>query len=351
MSERRQNRVVARILPAVVVCFLTLACGCGKKDLGQPHQKATSGVTIQNGKIVITMDKTAQNRAGIIVVPLKAVSQQEELRAYGTVRQPETLIGFRNSYIAAETSADKASAAFDASLKEYERLKRLNEDDRNISDKALQTAGTALASDQADVKASRERVRAVKQEAALRWGKVISEWIFSLSPQLARVLETKEVLILVTLPFDRGIETPPISVGIQAPGSKRVQARFVDRAPNTDPRTQGMGLFYMAARGNMGLVPGMNVDAFLATGRRARGVVIPFSAVVWFQGKAWAYTQTDPTHFVRREVPVRNPLREGYFVQAPFIPEERVVSTGSQVLLSQESLLLMPAGGTGEDED
>ena len=41
---------------------------------------------------------------------------------------------------------------------------------------------------------------------------------------------------------------------------------------------------------------------------------MPLPAIVWWQGRAWAYAQTDAEHFIRREVSTSSPVEGGYFV-------------------------------------
>ena len=67
-----------------------------------------------------------------------------------------------------------------------------------------------------------------------------------------------------------------------------------------------------------------------------KGIFIPGSALVWWQGKAWVYRQKDNTHFVRREVQTANPVRDGYLVMKGFSTTDRIVVRGAQILLSLE---------------
>ena len=55
----------------------------------------------------------------------------------------------------------------------------------------------------------------------------------------------------------------------------------------------------------------------------------------------WAYVQTGPATFVRREVTGFQPLTAGWFVSGGFVPGERVVAAGAAALLGVEA----PAGG------
>ncbi len=312
--------------------------------------KAESHESIQDGDNILFLNKESQNKAGIVIAPLKPVFHQEELQAYGTVLQPNALIDVRNIYVAAKASVDKALAVLDASRKEYERLKTLNADNKNISDKVLQTAEAAFRADEADVFISREKLQSVKDAAVLQWGRIIAGWIFDSSPAFQRIMDMKDVLIQVTLPSDVHIESAPETISIQSSGATLISAKLIARTPIADPRTQGISFLYNAPSYNARLIPGMNVQAFLSLGPKTKGVVIPFSSVVWLHGKAWAYRQKDEEHFVRREISTLNPVQDGYFVSENFIPGDQVVVKGAQLLLSEE-FLKAQSGGVKQKEE
>ena len=94
----------------------------------------------------------------------------------------------------------------------------------------------------------------------------------------------------------------------------------------------------------------MNLLAPLSVGRQVRGLIVPTSAVVWSEGKAWAYQQTASDRFARHIVPTEVPVERGFFVVQGFSPGDRLVIQGAQALLSEELLLHGQAGGA-IDED
>ncbi len=81
------------------------------------------------------------------------------------------------------------------------------------------------------------------------------------------------------------------------------------------------------------LVPGFSED----TGRKhTPGVVVPDSAVVWLDGRAWAYLQKGRERFIRQEVATNHPVGKGWFVTKNFQVGDYVVVQGAQSLLSEE---------------
>lgn len=69
---------------------------------------------------------------------------------------------------------------------------------------------------------------------------------------------------------------------------------------------------------------------------RISGAIVPASAVVWLEGKAWAYVREDRDRFVRREVFTKQRMGEGWLVTKNFSAGDRVVVQGAQLLLSEE---------------
>ncbi|MEI6633015.1 MAG: hypothetical protein WCP22_04255 [Chlamydiota bacterium] len=103
-------------------------------------------------------------------------------------------------------------------------------------------------------------------------------------------------------------------------------------------RAPGGGLVYRAPAGSSPPVPGTMLPVALPAGPEEAGYLIPDSAVVWTDGKAWVYMRRDGNRFSRREIAADTRGRGGWFVAGGFSPGEQVVVTGAQLLLSAEFL-------------
>jgi hypothetical protein len=296
----------------------------------------------------VTLGRMSREAAGIVTKTLRSISHQQEVEAYGTVLQADDLITARRNYADAKAAVGKSGAVLDASRSEYERLKALS-DNGNVSEKALDAAKAAWRSDEADASAAAVLLKTIEDSARLRWGRVLSDWVFGDSPEFRRLTDQEDVLVRLTLQPDLHLKTAPPRITLRTPDGTSVHAVFLTGASNTDPHIQGMSFIYLAPSAAKHLLPGMNVMALLPVGRRTRGYMIPFSSVVWYQGRAWVYVQKEAGRFVRREVPTSSPSGGGYFVAGGFIDGDRIVTSGAQVLLSAE-FLPKTAGGQ-EDED
>ncbi len=332
-------------IAATVAAFFLLS---GAKEKGDDGSASKKTVTRLSGYTVI-VSEDEQRTGGITTTPLKTGLYQQKLTAYGEVLAPDRLSDLYNGYIAASSALERARAQVKASGAEYARLKVLN-GDKNVSDKELEAAAARFKADQADAKAASGNLISAKNAVSLKWGPTISGWVFGYKPVLRRVFETKDVLVQITVPPSLSFKGIPQRVRITTPAGASTSARFVSRATSTNPALQGLSFVYLAPSQNGTLLPGMNVAAQLPSAVVQRGVVIPASAVVWMQDRAWAYVKKSETGFSRVDVPTSTPVENGYFVSGVFSSGDLVVTRGAQALLSAESTPKAPSGG-GEDEE
>ncbi len=377
-AKGKLKTIVLIVILVAVGALLVWVFGPGRRELpeGENHlTKLASSVSTQGEEGTVTLDHATQAKGGIMTAPLQPTSYREELQAYGVVLELQPLVDLRknltelrknlielqNNQVAAKVQMEKASLSLEASHKQYERLKALYEDDRNISEKTLQAGEVAWRSDEASLEAARHGLRAAQEvlrageealttlEASARqqWGRIITEWIFEATPAFERLIHQQDVLIQITLPSEIHVSSGPSSILVQTGTGTKATASLVSLSPRTDPRIQGMTFFYVAPV-QIGITPGMNVRAYLPVGRALEGILLPASAVLWWQGKSWVYVQKDPTHFIRREISLENPSKEGWFVHQGLSKGDRIVVKGAQLLLSEEFRGQLPMEEEGE---
>ena len=69
---------------------------------------------------------------------------------------------------------------------------------------------------------------------------------------------------------------------------------------------------------------------------QSNGVIIPNSAVVWYAGKPWVYHKVSANQFSRLPINTDVEIENGWFQQGNFQPSDEVVTSGAQLLLSEE---------------
>ena len=306
-------------------------------------------ISFENGEVILTMDEPAQKRMGIEVSALAGTSNRPQADVPATVLSAQELASFRNSYVSTLSQMEKNRVDMEVARKQYARAKSLFESEQNISAKVLESSEGSLRALETEQRAAEQQLQLQGAMAEQQWGSVVAKWAMDGSPELDRILGMHEVLIQVTFPFDQNYAAPK-TILVEVPGRTRAEATLISPFPRVDPRIQGRSFLYSASA-QPDFTPGVNLVSHLNVGNATRGVVVPASAVVWSEGKAWAYLQTAPKQFSRREIDTGSPVDAGYFVRSGFSAENKVVTKGAQSLLSEEAVLEGYGGGGGDSDD
>ncbi len=239
----------------------------------------------------------------------------------------------------------------------FERARALNADNKNVSDRAVQEAESALKAEEAQLAAACRNVAqleaAASAEAAgtrpipltvARGGEVVE--------MLARPNETVESgqPILRVTRFDRllaRVDVAPGDVVDRAVTSTRIAVvgregqwitgQPVSLAAAIDPATLGEGFVFRLSGAPPSLRPGTAVIAYLrAPGAAEDTVVVPYPAAVRFGGKVWVYQQLADNKFGRREIATNRSNDMGFLMTQGLKRGDRIVVRGGQLLLSEE---------------
>jgi len=300
------------------------------KEEAADEKPAANRVTIENGEPTITLDAEIQQKIGLTTSKAGASQQSEELQLFGTVVDVQELASVANQIAAARAQYDQSMAKGTYDRAEFSRLKTLNADNKNVSDRALQESAATVATDDAAVKSAAATLDAAINAARQRFGPIVGESLQSRGGLGSNLLSLRETLVQIALPVGT---PPPKAIQVIASDGSKISASFIGIAPRVDPRLQGASYFYLAPGGK--LASGMNVTAHFAGSQSVGGATVPGDAVVSFQGKSCVYIKRDPTHFVRREISIAAPVTGGFFVTN--VPAGTdVVTGGAQQLLSEE---------------
>ena len=345
-----RKSLIVTVVAIVAVGLLIFAFVQGRAEFAKEQEreapvKPPSRVSTVDRETIVSLDSATMDKSGITVAALTANTSALEQRAFAAVLGVQDLAEARTAYANAKAQRDKAQASLDVSRKDYQRLKQLHDDDRNVSDKTFQVGAAALATEQANLQVAQVALQSAQNGGVQRYGDAIASWLASDAPILKRVLQQQDVLIQVTFPLAAAHITPPRTIRIQVADNAFVPATLVARSPRIDPHIQGVGYFYVASA--EALVPGMNVPVFLPTKIETSGVLVPQSALIWWQGKSWIYVQRSPGHFARVEVLSDQPVTNGFVVRNGLNPNDPVVVTGAQLLLSEEFRSQIQVGEEG----
>ena len=309
-----------------------------KADARDDDLPVRTHVATENGFATVKVSEQGQRASGIQTRELEEASSRASTAVYGTVVNIQPLLDLRARYIAAIAEARAMRATAANSEAEYRRVKKLFEQDRNVSERALQAAQAQSGADQAHVAAAEQSISATHANIRIAWGEALAKW--ATNPESAAfeaLAQQREVLVQLVFPFEMQGQADKAVLTI-APASSDAAGRpvrYISSAPQGDSTLPGATYFYSAP--GTGLRAGMRVVArFHLAGKSQSGVIVPAAAVVWHGGKAWAYVREDDDTFVRKEVATDDELPGGWFNAANFEAGDEVVVSGAQLLLSEE---------------
>jgi len=307
----------------------------------QEEIETPNRVSTESGITTVTLSPDTQKQSDIRTAAPQISKHQATLTALGSIVNLNNLIELRSRYFAAIADAEVARASLNNSQQEYKRLAKLNEDNHNISDRAVIAAEAAYKADQARLAAAESAVTNIRDTMRQNWGETLTTDATAQSSKAAfpRLLSYQDVLLQVTLPFSALTPKAGSTISVTPAGSqsKPIIAHFISSSSTTDNSGLGKTFYYQATSDE--LRAGMRIKVNLAENTLQSGLIIPSSAVVWYGGKAWVYKKIDDSHFSRQPVATDIETEQGWFNTAnstSITTNDEIIINGAQLLLSEE---------------
>ena len=276
------------------------------------------------------MPQETAKQNGITVVELQEASRAASVAiGNATVVDVTDLVNSASQYAAALAQRDQAAAHLQASRATLDRLRALNADNRNVSDRAVQEAAAAAAADEANVRAADVSALAAEAAARQKWGAALARGIIGGAPW-ARQLASRES-VLVEVAFLNGGPVPE-QIQINGAMGRPVAARHLAVSPRVDARLQKPVHDYIAPAAEL---PVGLITTIQSPIPSRGGVLVPKDAIVWNGPRALVFVEDKPGHYVQHPIDARTPL-DGGFLETSLKPGTRVVTTGAQQLLSEQ---------------
>jgi hypothetical protein len=318
----------------------------GTEDVINSTSLLSSNSAEDKGAPTLLLSKASQQQSGIKTIALSSTQHQASTASFASVEAVDSLLEMRTRYLTAMADSNVIRSSMVNKQQNAQRMQLLNQDDKNISDSAVQEAWASLHAEQAKLSASQTLAKGIRDSMHQQWGSVLTDWATQANPKqdFLSLLHFQAVLIKVSLPFDASPNATSVIQISQIGGQAIAKATFVSAAPQADTALQGKTYFYLAPAKN--LRAGMRVSARLDSQKQSsKGVIVPHEAVVWFANQAWVYQKLaadkpGSDKFVRRlistEVEIESETISGWFNTAGFVPGNELVSSGAQLLLSEE---------------
>jgi hypothetical protein len=313
-----------------------LALGAGATWVALPHAataepaKAEAAAPAEKPKEnPLHLNAAKRAATGVTLAKPESATLAPELSAFGRVLDPSPLI-------ALVAELETAQAALVASEKDAARTQQLYDAGTNASAQVLEVAAAAAARDRAAGASARARLVA-------GWGRRLAD--ASELKGVVTELESGASLVRIdALPGDLpAVDLKKAAVGLVG-GTEMVDADILGAAPVADSQLQGAS-FLAFVRGRT-LPIGAALRATLAgPGEPVKTLVVPRSAIVYYQGSAWIYVLGEEDTFERKVVTLGRAAGDGVAVSSGLDDGEQVAVTGAGQLLSAE----LQAGGAPDE--
>ena len=352
MTKKLTLIIVLQAILIIALFWVLVFYGKDEYEAYQSEQKeeieSPSRVTENVGISIVSLPAATQQNSGILTAKVTAASYQGEIKSFGNVVSIDSLIEAKSNYLTLKTNANLTHAASEQNSQQYQRLKTLNEDDKNVSDHVVQEALAAVNTDKANVIANELQLKNLQTNMKLQWGEVLAKLAFNdkLPPHLESLLSRKNVLVQVSLPLSNATPKAGSSIDVTPlnESSSPIKAMYVSPASISDSNGFGKTFYYSAPADQLRI--GMRVNVEAATSGSTNGIIIPSNAVVWYAGTPWAYFRQGKGQFVRKPISADTEVEAGWFNQGLDANSEVVVN-GAQLLLSEEFKYLIK----NENED
>ena len=208
MNKKLSLIIVIQALLIIGLFWVLIFYAKDEFEAYQSSQKeeieSPSHVTENAGVNIVSLSPTTQQNSGITTAKLNRTSFQGEIKSFGNVVSIDSLMEAKAKFLSLKTNIDIARSGSGQNINQYQRLKTLNEDDKNVSDRAVQEALAMVNADKASVTYGELQLKNLHTNTKLQWGEALAKLAFEdkLAPHLASLLDRRNVLIQVSLPLN-----------------------------------------------------------------------------------------------------------------------------------------------------
>jgi hypothetical protein len=354
MNKKISLIIIIQALLIIALFWMLVFYGKDEYETYQSEQEeeieTLNRVSENDGIHIVNISLAAQQNSGIKTAKVTAAQFQGEIKSFGNVVSIDNLIEAKTNYLNLKSNVDIARASSGQNMRQYQRLKTLNEDDKNVSDRVVQEALAMVNADKAQMTANELQLKNLQNSVKLQWGEALAKLVFAdnLPPHLANLLDRKNVLVQMTLPLNTSTPKSGSSIILRPinDADTRIKAIYVSPASTSDANVFGKTFYYSAPAEQLRIGMRVSVELNNSASDTVSGVIVPSSAVVWYAGTSWAYFKQKPDQFLRKPITTDTEVETGWFNRELDVNNEVVVS-GAQLLLSEEFKYLIK----NENED
>jgi hypothetical protein len=302
----------------------------------QPLIKSVNGVNY------ITLSSEIQLNSNIKVLPIQSSIYKKNLTNYATVLNIDSLIEQKNRFNEIKSQIKLLQNELERDKKNYNRFQTLNDDNKNVSDKALQEMRLIFDNTKIKLQTTQELIIGIKQNIRAQWGETILSMIDTGAKKdlFDFLLEDKARIVKVTLSENTNYEPPKtISLALIDNLDEKFLANYLAEAPSLDKTLKGKTFFYIVFSNKLRIDSKViaNLIQESLPSETYKYLAIPKEAVVWNAGQAWVYIKIAENQFIRKVIETDNESSNGCIIKEEYIKEnDLIVINGAQLLLSEE---------------
>ena len=281
-------------------------------------------------------------RAGIRVATLQTARMARSIPALGSVLDPAPFIRLSGEIAMIDAQVAGAKAKVVLEKQQMAQASALYRHRQVISLTEYQKAAEDLAANDAVLAEARAKRGSLLARTQADWGTAMAAALGADSDPLPQLATGKAMLVGLSLPPGTTLAEPPGQVDAEAAGT-RFSLHLIGPVPKMLGGYPGQAFLYEAAA--QPEVPiGTIVSVSLPAGPQRAGMLVPWSAVMWQQGRAVVFRAAAGHRFDAVPIATDIPTASGYLVS------ERL-SHGDRVVVRGASLLLGAANKSGRNDD
>jgi len=347
-----EAQAFGRVLdPAPLVALISelaaaqLAFENSRRELELTHKRRESELAVARATLQLDEDTVrltkAQTAAELAAAEVTVKTSTLELERTRTLAKQNN--ASERALQAAEATATKDKVAIDAAKLSGARATGTAEialqKDRLQLD--LSEAATASAVKTAEAAVVRDEIatKTTRAKLATAYGRMLLD--HPNLPEFAHALIAGQAaLVRLDVPAGEPLKAAPLGAKLMAPADagEVIAAQLLGPASSTDAQSQGQGVLLLVPAGSARLASGqLLTGALQLPGEKEHGVTVPRAAIVRHEGEAFIYLETKDGEFTKKEIELEHATPDGWFVHEGLKPGEKVVVSGAQQLLSEET--------------
>ena len=144
----------------------------------QEEIESQNRVTSAEGINIVSLSAATQKNSGIQTIKIKSANFSGKVNSFGNVVSTDGLSEAKSRYLNLKSDIGIAKSASANNLKQYQRLKALNADDKNVSDQVVQAALADVQADNARISSNELQLVNLQNNTKLQWGEQLAKLVF-----------------------------------------------------------------------------------------------------------------------------------------------------------------------------